>query len=191
MTDGNPGSTAELGAALVARAGELGIRVAVAESLTGGLLADAIVTVPGASRVFSGGIIAYDTALKAALLGVDVALLRERGPVDGDVAEQMAAGVRRVCAVPPCAPAAGAAGREADDRGAVAEAAWLGVATTGVAGPDPDPQTGQPAGTVWVAVDAGGSRRARRLQASGGRAEIRSATVRAALALALAALDPD
>ncbi|NLA65778.1 MAG: CinA family protein, partial [Leucobacter sp.] len=76
----------------------LGLRVAVAESLTGGLLADAFVVVPGASHTFAGAIVAYDTALKHTLLGVDRAILRERGPVDAEVAQQMASGARQACA---------------------------------------------------------------------------------------------
>ena len=90
----------ELARAVVHRADELGVRFAAAESLTGGLLSATIVSVPGASRVFSGGIVAYDTALKSSLLGVDAPLLAARGPVDPEVATQMARGVRRACAVP-------------------------------------------------------------------------------------------
>ncbi|WP_053383598.1 CinA family protein [Leucobacter celer] len=147
-----------------------GLRIAVAESLTGGLLADALVKIPGASRSLSGGIVAYDTWLKHSLLGVDLELLREKGPVDELVAKQMAAGVRAACAVPA-------------EEGASPKPADIGVSTTGVAGPDPDPQTGQPAGTVWVAVSAGERTRAKRFAFSGDRASIREATVRAALEL--------
>lgn len=153
-----------LAPAVIAAATARGLRIAVAESLTGGLLADALVSVPGASRAFSGGIVAYDTALKASLLGVDGALLAERGPVDEHVARQMAFGVRVACSAP--APA------------------QLGIATTGVAGPDPDPQTGQPAGTVWIAAALGDHAVARRLALAGGRPEVRRRTVDAALALA-------
>lgn len=149
---------------LVASATRLGARVAVAESLTGGLVAATIVSVPGASAMFSGGIVAYDTALKASLLGVDSSLLARRGPVDGEVAKQMAAGVRSACAV---------AGVDAD----------FGVATTGVAGPAPDPQTGQPAGTVWIGVSSeAGTRSVLVSPVPGSRMEIRERAVRAALA---------
>ena len=161
----------------LAAAAARGLRLAVAESLTGGQLADACVSVPGASRVFSGGIVAYDTALKHSLLGVDESLLRERGPVDGEVARQMAAGVRRACAVP---------GGEAGPRWAD-----IGLATTGVAGPDPDPQTGQPAGTVWIAISFGAAEQQVQLALRGSRAEIRSATVAAASDLLRAALLPE
>lgn len=179
---------AELVAGLIEDAASRGLRVAVAESLTGGRLADALVSVPGASRVFSGGIVAYDTALKESLLGVDAELLRERGPVDEQVARQMAAGVRAVCAVPR-AP------------GGIPVPADIGLSTTGVAGPDPDPQTGQPAGTVWIGVSSEGGTTAIELRlgappASGSgsrsdtsasgtaeRSAIRSAAVAAAIGL--------
>lgn len=163
---------------LIEAAAERGLRIAVAESLTGGLLAAELVGVPGASRVFSGGVVAYDTALKRSLLGVDADLLRDRGPVDDQVARQMARGVRRACAVPdPQLSGEGAPTREAE----------LGIATTGVAGPDPDPQTGQPAGTVWVAVSGPGGERAHSLTGLAGldRAGIRAAAVHAAIELAI------
>ena len=159
-----------LAAAVVALARRAGVRLAVAESLTGGLLASALVGVPGASLVFSGGVVAYDTALKRSLLGVDGALLRDRGPVDATVARQMAAGVRRACAVP-----------DAARPGAPARPADVGVATTGVAGPDPDPQTGQPAGTVWIGLSSSAGDAAVPLRLAGDRAEIRTAAVAAAL----------
>ena len=146
-----------------------GQRIAVAESLTGGLLADALVSVPGASRAFSGGIVAYDTALKHSLLGVDADLLAERGPVDEVVARQMAAGVRRACAAP-------------NGLGSLRPADF-GLSTTGVAGPDPDPQTGQPAGLVWLGVSSAEGERAVRLQLRGSRPEIRAAAVAAAVRL--------
>ena len=68
--------------------------VAVAESLTGGLLAASLVEVPGASVVFRGGIVAYAPDLKSALLDVPAALLERYGAVHADVASAMAEGVR-------------------------------------------------------------------------------------------------
>lgn len=103
-----------------------GETLAVAESLTGGLVAAEVTAVPGASRVFRGSVTAYATELKHEVLGVDGTLLAERGAVDAEVALQMAAGVRKVMG-----------------------ADW-GIATTGVAGPDA--QDGQAVGTVFVAV---------------------------------------
>ena len=103
-----------------------GRTVAVAESLTGGLVVAALVGVPGASKVVRGGVVAYMTDLKASLLGVDEALLARVGAVDPDVAAAMARGV------------------------AVRLGADYGLATTGVAGPDP--QDGHPVGEVHVAT---------------------------------------
>jgi nicotinamide-nucleotide amidase len=131
--------------------------VAVAESLTGGLLGAAITTVPGASSVFRGGVIAYATDVKAALLGVSAALLAERGAVDPDVAGMMAAGVRERL---------GAA---------------IGAATTGVAGPDA--ADGKPPGTVHIAVSTAGGTVVQTLALSGGRDEIRRDTVERSLRL--------
>lgn len=146
--------------AVIAAARRSGQRIAVAESLTGGWLCSALVAVPGASTVVLGGVVAYATPLKAALLAVDPELLAQRGPVDPEVAEQMARGVREACAVD---------GREAE----------IGIATTGVAGPDPDPQTGQPAGTVWLGLSSAAGERAVRLRLHGDRHAIREAAVRA------------
>jgi nicotinamide-nucleotide amidase len=133
--------------------------IAVAESLTGGLLAGALTDVPGASAVFLGGVVAYATELKAVLLGVDRAVLAAQGAVSAEVAEAMATGVR-------------------DRLGAS-----VGAATTGVAGPDP--AEGKPAGTVYIAASAGDKTRVRQLALSGSRAAIRAETVREALRLIL------
>ncbi|MGN6742645.1 MAG: CinA family protein [Amnibacterium sp.] len=135
---------------------ESGRSLAVAESLTGGLLTDAFVQVPGASAVLLGGVVSYATELKHELLGVDAALLEAEGPVHPEVARQMADGVRRVLAV---------GGRIAD----------VGVATTGVAGPDP--QGGRPPGTVYVAVAIGSRRIAAAGRFAGDRAAVRAAAV--------------
>lgn len=140
---------------------ERGERIAVAESLTGGLVVSALVGIPGASLAVSGGVVAYDTEVKRSLLGVDAALLEEVGPVDGEVARQMARGVRDACAAP--LPAA------------------IGVSTTGVAGPDPDPQTGQPPGVVWVGISSERGDRAIKLRFSGDRGRVRAGAVLAAL----------
>jgi nicotinamide-nucleotide amidase len=147
-----------------------GETLAVAESLTGGLVAAEITSVPGASRVFRGSVTAYATELKHTLLGVDADLLAAHGAVDPQVAARMAAGVRRALG-----------------------ADW-GVATTGVAGPDP--QDGQPVGTVFVAAEGpsgtvSGSARGGKVEAlrlNGGRAEIRRESVRSVLALLLTEL---
>ncbi|MGI5244632.1 CinA family protein [Dactylosporangium sp. CA-139066] len=148
---------------------ERGETLAVAESLTGGLLAAAFVQVPGASRVFRGGIVAYATELKAKLLGVPPPLLSSRGPVDPSVAAALAAGARERCG-----------------------ADWA-ASTTGVAGPDP--QGGQPVGRVYVAVVGpppghGEPERVevRELTLPGDRAAVREGAVEAAVGLLAEAL---
>lgn len=87
-----PGSAAQVLELLAGR----GETLAVAESLTGGLVAAELTSVPGASRVFRGSVTAYATELKRDVLGVDGELLAARGAVDSGVAVQMAGGVRRV-----------------------------------------------------------------------------------------------
>jgi nicotinamide-nucleotide amidase len=134
-----------------------GETLAVAESLTGGLLAATIVDVPGASRVFRGGLVVYATDLKATLAGVPADLLAAHGPVHPEVATALAAGARQRC-----------------------RADW-GLGTTGVAGPDP--QDGVPVGTVFVAVSSVHGELVRPLQLSGPRPRIRAGAVAAALEL--------
>jgi nicotinamide-nucleotide amidase len=143
--------------ALVERLRAAGRTVAVAESLTGGLVAAALTDVPGVSAVLRGSVTAYATDVKAGLLGVDAELLDREGPVHPEVARQMAEGVRRLL---------GAA---------------YGVATTGVAGPGP--QDGVPAGTVFVAVSDGTRSLVEKPACDGSRAEVRAAATAAALAL--------
>ena len=111
---------------LVSALRERGQTVAVAESLTGGLICATVVEVPGASAVLRGGVVAYATELKHRLLDVDAGLLARNGPVDPDVAAQMALGVRERLG-----------------------ADW-GLASTGVAGPDA--QGDAPVGRVYLAV---------------------------------------
>jgi nicotinamide-nucleotide amidase len=131
--------------------------VAVAESLTGGLLAATFVEIPGVSSVFRGGLVVYATDLKHSLAGVPETLLADRGPVDRDVAEALAEGARARCG-----------------------ADW-GLATTGVAGPEP--QDGKPVGMVFVAVAGPGGAVVRELSLSGSRSAIRHDTMTSAFAL--------
>ncbi|RXZ46359.1 nicotinamide-nucleotide amidohydrolase family protein [Agromyces fucosus] len=160
-----PRATGEPAARLIAELTERGLRVAVAESLTGGLVVAELTSVPGASVVVSGGVVAYDTSVKGSVLGVDAELLEAVGAVHPEVARQMADHVRTTLAVD---------GRAAD----------LGIATTGVAGPTG--QDGKPPGTVFIGVAFGGDVEAIELALRGSRAEIRTATVHAAIAAALA-----
>jgi nicotinamide-nucleotide amidase len=141
-----------------------GQTVAVAESLTGGLLAATLVEVPGVSKTFRGGLVVYATDLKVTLAGVDPDLLARQGPVDPEVAAQLARGAAVTCG-----------------------ADW-GLGTTGVAGPDP--QDGVTVGTVFVGVAGPGRyREVRELQLDGDRATIRAQAVSAALLLLAEGLD--
>ncbi len=133
--------------------------VAVAESLTGGLVCAALTDIPGASAVVRGGVVAYATDLKAELLGVPRRLLDRFGAVHPDVAIAMAQGVR------------------------LRLGAAFSAATTGVAGPEP--QDGQPVGTVYVAVAWQGDTVVRTVALSGDRAAVRQGAVEASLGLLL------
>ncbi|MFJ3034401.1 CinA family protein [Curtobacterium pusillum] len=155
MTGGS--ATTTLIAELTAR----GETVAVAESLTGGLVVATLVGVPGASAVVRGGVVAYATHVKHTVLGVSDALLANNGAVDPEVARQMATGVRTALAVDGVA------------------ATW-GISTTGVAGPDP--QDGKPVGTVFVGIASEDGATAYELHLDGDREAIRQATVSELLA---------
>jgi nicotinamide-nucleotide amidase len=131
--------------------------LATAESLTGGLVAATIVEIPGVSAIYRGGLVVYATELKGTLAGVPEELLDERGPVDPDVAGKLAEGARERCG-----------------------ADW-GLATTGVAGPEP--QDGKPPGLVYVAVSGPDGTHVRELTLAGNRAAIRTESVTAVLQL--------
>jgi PncC family amidohydrolase len=146
---------ASLGALLRSR----GLRVAVAESCTGGLLGAALTAVPGSSDYVVGGVIAYGNEVKTALLGVDPALLERHGAVSEEVARAMAEGA--------------VAALHAD----------LAAAITGVAGPAGEGAT-KPPGLVFVAVAGpGATTRCVRLDDDRGREGNRASAVTAALRL--------
>jgi nicotinamide-nucleotide amidase len=154
------GPSSALGAEVVERLIARGLRIAVAESLTGGLLVSELIRTAGASAVVNGGVVAYNTALKASVLGVDAALLAARGAVDPEVAAQMAMGVRTALAID---------GVPAD----------IGISTTGVAGPDP--QDGAAVGTVYLGFAIGDAVTTLALTLAGDRDEIRRSAVHASL----------
>ena len=160
-----PADPADLAKCIVELLTARGQSVGVAESLTGGLVAAALTSIPGASVVVRGGIVAYATQLKAALLGVSADLLARRGPVDPEVAAAMAAGVRARLG------------------------ASYGISTTGVAGPGP--ADGRPAGTVYVAVDGPSGSATRGLELPGDREDVRIETVRSVLSLLVTTLRED
>ncbi|MPZ63293.1 MAG: nicotinamide-nucleotide amidohydrolase family protein [Propionibacteriales bacterium] len=151
-TDGGA-EAAELIAGLRNRSGTL----AVAESLTGGLLAATLTRVPGASVVFRGAVVAYATDVKASLLEVRPETLDRAGAVSAECAREMAAGVRSRLGTA------------------------YGLSTTGVAGPDP--QEGHPPGLVYVGLADGDGAYAERLDFTGDRQQIRTATCVAAIGL--------
>jgi nicotinamide-nucleotide amidase len=157
------GETAhDLAGQILARLQARGHTVAVAESLTGGLVAAALTDIPGASASFRGGVVTYATELKTALLGVDPDMLARHGAVYAPVAAAMASGVRERLG------------------------ATFGVATTGVAGPEP--ADGQPVGTAHVAVSAADDTVVRTIALSGDRHDIRRLTVEHVLGLLLGRL---
>jgi nicotinamide-nucleotide amidase len=160
-----PDDAAQLAREAVELLTAMGKTVAVAESLTGGLVAAALTSVPGASVVVRGGVIAYATELKTALLGVPADLLARRGAVDPDVAAAMADGVRERLG------------------------ATYGAATTGVAGPGS--AEGKPQGTVFVAVNGPGGPAGAGLQLAGDRRQVREKSVLSVLSLLVSALRED
>ncbi len=115
--------------ALVERLKEKGLKIAVAESCTGGLLAERITQVPGASEVFDCGVCTYANRIKNQLLGVKEDTLRKYGAVSEQTAAEMAAGVRKLA--------------DAD----------IGISTTGIAGPGGGTEE-KPVGTVFVGIDS-------------------------------------
>jgi nicotinamide-nucleotide amidase len=146
------------GAIVQALAGR-GWTIGTAESFTGGAVADEIVAVPGASRVFRGGIIAYANEVKTALLDVPEETLARVGAVSEETAVAMARGARKRLG------------------------ADLAIATTGVAGPDGGSDE-KPVGTVWIALAHGEEgMETRRLTFPGERSDIRIRGTVAALSL--------
>ncbi|MDR0784362.1 MAG: CinA family protein [Treponema sp.] len=135
--------------------------LAVAESCTGGLLADAVVRIPGASKVFWGGFVTYTADAKAVMLGVDT--VDRFGAASRETAVDMA--------------------KKAIER----SAAHVSVAITGLAGPDGD-GTDTLVGTVWIATAYKGEAAAEVFHFSGSRSEIRESATCKALEKAIAVL---
>lgn len=137
---------------LVDALAERGLTVAAAESCTGGLLSGALTAVPGASRWFVGGVVAYENRVKEELLGVDRDVIASHGAVSRDVALAMADGVRRRFGVD------------------------IGISTTGIAGPDGGTAS-KPVGTVWIGIADRGGCRAYHFRFEGDRDSVRGAAV--------------
>lgn len=145
---------------LVERMERDGLTLAVAESCTGGLVGGRITQVPGASKTFLGGVIAYANDVKVAQLGVDGDLFGDgHGAVSAAVATAMARGVRERFG------------------------AKLAIAVTGIAGPHGG-TSGKPVGTVWLAaIGPGDLVNVHRINAEGDRAAVREAAVNEAIRL--------
>lgn len=156
------GTAAETATAAVAEAIAKHLTVATAESLTAGMVAATLANTPGASGMLQGGVVAYQNAVKAGVLGVRQSLLDAVGSVDGDVAAEMAEGARRACG------------------------ADVGISTTGVAGPDA--HDGKAVGTVFIGVATKDGSRSFEYAFTGDRQDIREKACTAALARLLAAV---
>lgn len=160
----------ELAARVIATLKERTVSLAIAESLTGGLLGATLTRVPGASKVYLGGTIAYDTRLKTDLLDVPAELIRTHSVVSEEVALAMAVGLQQRT-----------------------DADWT-IAVTGVAGPDA--QDGHEPGEVWVCVlgpripSLPQFQQTQRFAFDGDRDAVRDATVEAALSMLLRGLSP-
>ena len=141
------------------------LKIAVAESCTGGMLGQRLTAVPGASDVFLGGVIAYDNEVKMNLLEVDRSILREHGAVSEETAAAMASAVR------------------------VKTGADIGIAITGIAGPGGGTEE-KPVGTVCLALEGNGISRVRTVRLIGDREEIRQRSAQAALDMLRRALQP-
>lgn len=154
----------DLAEAVVNALREAGLRMAVAESCTGGLVAKRVTDVPGASEVLEGGVVAYANEVKVSLLGVGEDALLGGGAVSEAVAMSMASGVARRLGTP------------------------VGVGVTGIAGPGGGTEA-KPVGTVWMAAAVHGRVVARREWFAGDREAVRERAAQGVLFLLLRALD--
>ena len=137
-----------------------GKSLASAESITGGGIGAAITDIPGASDVYRGGVICYTNAVKIRMLGVSAAVLATQGAICGEVASQMATGVRALIGTD------------------------VAISVTGLAGPGGD-EFGNPVGTIYIGYADESSVDVRKFLFIGDRARVRQQTVAAALQLIL------
>ena len=160
----------ELAAKVISTLRDRTVDLAVAESLTGGLLSAALTSVPGASQVFLGGVVSYATRLKTELLDVPARTIADHTVVSEEVALGMAVGLQ--------------------DR---TDADWV-IAVTGVAGPDG--QEGHEPGEVWICVlgpriaSTPQFRQVERFEFEGDRDAVRTQTVDAACRMLLRVVSP-
>ena len=137
--------------------------LACAESCTGGGLSARITDIPGISAVFQGGVIAYDNAVKSAVLRVPVEMLEQQGAVSQPVAEAMASGVRALLSTD------------------------FALSTTGIAGPGGG-SAEKPVGLVWMAVAGPQGVKSEKQIFSGNREQIRAQAIEHCLQMLNAAL---
>ena len=133
-----------------------GKTLATAESCTGGMIGAALTAVPGASKVYKGGVVSYWSEVKQELLGVDPEDLKTLGPVSAQVAGSMADGARKAL--------------HTDD----------GTSVTGVAGPEGG-EFGKLVGGGFVGLSTRSKTVARQFRFYGDREDIRNQAARAAL----------
>lgn len=138
-----------------------GKTLVTAESLTGGMIGSVLTSVPGASKVFKGGIISYCDEVKREVLGVPGKILENCGAVSAETAGHMACGARKLL--------------KAD----------YAVAVTGLAGPDGD-EFGHEVGTVFIGFESQSTALVKEFRFYGDREAVRRQTVKAALQLILA-----
>lgn len=149
-----------LASEVLSRLKAAGLRLATAESCTGGLVGKLLTDIPGSSAVYLGGVISYTNGVKRRLLGVQEDTLRVYTAVSRQTAHEMALGARE------------------------ATGASVGVSVTGLAGPDSD-ETGREVGLVYIAIDMPGVSYCKRLQLPGGREAVREQAAAAVLELIL------
>ena len=160
----------ELAAKVIRTLGQRTLHLAVAESITGGLIGATLTTVPGASKVYLGGVVSYATRLKSQLLGVPVDTIAAHTVVSEEVAIEMAVGLQERT-----------------------NADWV-IAVTGVAGPDPP--EGHDPGEVWICVlgpriaSLPQFQQTERFQFEGEREAVRAQTVDAAFTMLLRVVSP-
>jgi len=135
-----------------------GLRLAVAESCTGGLIGHRITNVPGSSAYYMGGVITYSNEAKMRLLGVHQETLEQHGAVSQETVLEMARGVRQAL--------------EAD----------IGISVSGIAGPDGG-TADKPVGLVWIGFSAGSSDAAWKYNWIGDRLQIKEQAAEQALRL--------
>ncbi len=145
---------------------EHGLTLALAESCSGGLLADRITDIPGSSHFFNGSLVTYSNEAKQGLLGIDSGLLEREGAVSEAVALAMARGARKTLN------------------------ASIGAAITGIAGPDSDP-SGRPVGLVYIATAGPSGESCRRLNLAGTRRAVKERAVQALLTMLWRMMRPE